>query len=376
MKIPRVVDSRLGYLSAALFMLVSVAVPSLVMGSASAAVLTSRSIAMSDARPSTAGVTYEVKFTTSTDPGSVVIDFCDSTTGPIVEDACTAPASMDLTSASTSDASATVSDLSNGYDLDYVSASGLVSGANTIHITSVTNPSTTGTFYARILTYSDSGHSGYTDATDVGSPVDSGGVALSTSTPINVSAAVRETMTFCVFGEAIDDGCTTATAPPNLTLGSGSPAALDPGTPSTGDVYSQVSTNADGGASIKMKTNNSCGGLMRAGAAGCDIPPVGTSTNIIDGTAAMFGMRVSAASADIGTVTKATNYGNATNYGMNYVAGNATGVGSTYGDEIYNTTSDPISNGNATLTFKANATSVTPAGRYQAILNLIATGTF
>jgi hypothetical protein len=370
MKLPKIVDSRLGNLCAALFMLVSIAAPAALTATASAAVVTNRSIALDN---SSAGATtnYQLTFTTGAGAaGAYILAFCDES--PIPGDTCTGPTGFDATGASVSSGTITVLNANTIKVVGSLPAS----TQKVATFTGFDNPSAAGVFYARILTYADdTAAGGYDigdDGTTVGTYIDEGGFALSATNPINVSAAVRESMTFCVYGDAISANCTVATQPPNLELGEGDPGlkALEAGSQSTGDVYSQVSTNAVGGVVVKMRTNNACGGLKRSGTATCDIAPVGTSTDAIAAGTPKFGLKVAADSG----LTPTTNYAGS-NFGLNYDAGNTTGVTSPYGDPLYSSTG-PVDSKNATMTFAASINSTTPAGKYTAALNLIATGTF
>jgi hypothetical protein len=144
---------------------------------------------------------------------------------------------------------------------------------------------------------------------------------------------------------------------------------------SEGTIYSQISTNASGGAVVNLKSNaTGCGGLIRAGAPSeCDISPITTAGAISSG-AAQFGLKLANITNGSGTINPVANY-NTTTYFMNYVDGN-TGVTSTYGDPIYNTDDKPVSDGSVDLTFGANVSNDTPAGTYSATLSLIATGKF
>lgn len=65
-----------------------------------------------------------------------------------------------------------------------------------------------------------------------------------------------------------------------------------------------------------------------------------------------------------------------TDYFMDWVLGDGTGVTSPYGDPIYNTNDAPVNVGKTNLTFGANISNVTPAGNYSASMSLIATGKF
>lgn len=167
-----------------------------------------------------------------------------------------------------------------------------------------------------------------------------------------------------------------------MILGEGNPKALDNTHVSTGVDYAQLSTNASGGAVVNLQSSTTgCGGLVRAGAANCDIKPQNTTgaTTINNGDA-LFGLTVgsstsvSGAANPSGTLAPATNYGG-TNYFLDYVTGDATGVTSTYGSPLI-TASGPVNQKYVPITFGASIAADTPAGIYGATLNMIATGTF
>ena len=370
MKISKIVDSRVGYLAAAVLTLVSFVAPVAITSNVSAAVVTARSIEMSDSTANADNLTYTLKFTTGASgaAGAAIIAFCAGS--PIIGDACAGPTGFSVTGTSSDIGTASAENANTILYTNTIAAS----ATHTVEFDSIDNPTAAGQFYARILTFADATAAGVYDETD-GSPtgtyIDEGGFALSATNPINVSAAVRESMTFCVSAGTLTANCAGATSP-NLELGSGNPVALATGVTSTGTIYTQVSTNASEGVTVKMRSNKECGGLQRQGADpdDCGIPPVGTGTNAIDGTTAMFGMKVNP-DADL---TATTNYAGS-NYGLNWADNDATGVTSPYGDSIYSS-DGPVSSKNAVLTFAAAADNLTPAGRYSAALNLIATGTF
>jgi hypothetical protein len=221
--------------------------------------------------------------------------------------------------------------------------------------------------------------SGNTGPTVYGTPQDAGGVAMSTTNDIGVSATVMESMTFCTAAATPAANCVGASAP-SLVLGSGSPVALGT-TTSTATAYAELSTNASAGAVVNMKNSNDCGGLRRvlAGATACDIAATNTANALADG-AGMFGLNVGAADTSLtgatGTLTALAPYSTPSQYGMTYSGTTGSGVSSVYGDPIFNSGGAPVSNVFVPLTFAANASNVTPAGVYSANMNLIATGTF
>lgn len=399
MKSLRFLDRRVGYSLASLGMLLGVAAPSLVPAFASASQVTSRSVKMSSSIADDSGVDYTVTFTPSTTEatGHVDLFFCNDS--PIVGQTCTAPSGFDIstvTLGSGTDASAAiVSQAANKIEIDD-STTHLTNGTPAVFVLhGVHNPTaattlTTGLF-ARIQTYANAtdATAAYASATAPGDGttlIDNGGVAMAITDSIGVQAAVRETMTFCVAHTAPNYDCDAhsgALDSPSMTLGHGSPLALDSTATDTADDYAQISTNALGGAVVTVKNNNACGGLMRTGASGCDIAPAGAGNAITAGTA-MFGMTVGtpalAADATNGsgaasTLANAPFDGSGGTYGMSFPSGDGTGVSGTYGASLFHTTG-PVNNVNVPMTFAASASNTTPAGLYKATLNLIATGTY
>lgn len=390
MKSSRLFDRRAGFSLASLGLLLGLVVPSVIPAFASASQLASRSIQLSNSAAGATGVSYQVSFTPSAAFQTVVIDFCSDS--PVVGQTCTAPGGFDVSSETptfNTGSIGTITTTGSTAAHAVLSGSSTASSAVTFTMAGVSNPTATGTFYARIYTYS--GSSNYTNTTTPGAHVDDGGIALAATNSVGVTAAVRESMTFCVSGQAPNHDCGTGlTAPaagsvttPNLTLGTGSPAALDATLVNSGQVFAQISTNALSGAIVRMTNSNSCGGLKRLGATGCDIPAqTSTSGDLAIGTPG-FGVKLgsassaSGASAPSGTLQPAgsSNY-TTSNYFMNYDNTNATGVTSAYGDPILDTNGAPINNKNIGLTFGAAISNTTAAGLYSANINLIATGTF
>jgi len=382
MKSRRFLDSRVGYMFASIVTLLGIAAPALVTGVASAGVATERSMQLSDSSAGKTGVNYTLTFTpTSTQPDAVVmVDFCDDS--PIIGTACNAPTGFTAAGATLPSgvtASATHLEVAQALVADTPVS---------LTFNNITNPTSATTLstglYARIYTYDDDTDAGtYSSVTSLGTTRDTGGIAIAITNPIQISAAVRESMTFCVAKVALTANCANAAAnPPTLELGHGTPLALDSSQTNYATAYTQISTNASKGAIVNMKTDNLCGGLFRQGESDtsvCGIAPVGTGHDpITAGVAAKFGMRVDTIDTSIsgssGTINPATNYGQAAEYGMNWVSGNATGVGGPYGDPIYDTDETP--NINVPLVFAATVTNTTAAGLYKANLNLIATGTY
>lgn len=361
-------------------LLISALLLVLVPALTSAAQLTNRSIQLSSSAATATNVTYNAGFTASQDAGAVVINFCSNT--PLIREDCTAPAGFSVTGATAQTAGFTATTLNANTiilegTIDVSTEDEIVAAFN-----GVTNPTNPGLLYARVLTYSTlSAAQGYQPATP-GAYLDDGSVAISINESVQVSGAVLETVTFCVSGSAISVDCSGVVAP---VLKLGEPlddvVALTPGAVSTGNLFTQVSTNAANGLVVRLKSSaTDCGGLIRAGApTECDIQPALTG-GIAEGQA-RFGVMVAAA-ADTGTspvgvlrAVPGSNY-NDTTYTLNFTEGNTAGVTSLYGDPILDTNGAPANNKNAQLTFGASIGNDTPAGNYSTSLTLIATGKF
>ena len=373
---------------AAMLLLSAMVMPLVFTGSTAAAVLTSRSIEMSTSSPSASSVSYTLRF----NPGqagtvdAIVIDFCEESA--VIGAACTTPTGMTvgttlsvLTNNGSDIASGWTAEMVDSGDALYIhNDSGLT--ANTTHqvvatVGGFTNPSATGTFYARVFTYADAGDADDYESDDAPEYLDAGGVALSTVDDIDVTAVVTESLTFCVSGTAPDPGCANTT-PAALTLGEGDPGAeaLETDTISEAIAYFQLSTNAAGVTSIKLRNGAASGGLNSGSNS---IPPIDDTEPIeLSSGVAGFGVRVPAASSgddiESADVVGASAYASGS---IGYLNMRGTEVTSPYGDEIANTdTGGPVSNANVPLTFGAQASNLTPPGVYTAAIVLIATSTY
>jgi hypothetical protein len=354
--------------------------PALVSVVASAAQVTERSIALSSTSRSAKGVSYQVNFKAAGAAEAFVVDFCLNS--PLIGQTCTESTGFSASAAATS---------TPGYTLGTSTANKVIVNSSigagddvSVTLTGINNPTAAGPLYARIVTFEQtSGATAYT-STVPGTTVDQGGLAISITDTVGVSGTVLESMTFCVSGAAITENCAATTSPVlalGQPVGQTGTVALVPGTISTGDIYTQISTNAANGAVISLKSSAlNCGGLLRSGdPTACDIAPA-LKTGITT-TDAKFGVLTST-STDTGTNATGTlqpydgsGY-NDTTYTLNYAALNATGVTSTFGDQFLDTDSKPANNKNMKLTFGVSVTNNTPAGLYSADLSMIATGKF
>jgi len=375
--ITRLFDRRAGYIAAAFAVLLAAVLPSLVF----AAQVTERSIQLSSSSVLATGVTYKVNFKSVEAAGAFVVDFCRNS--PTIGTACVAPVGFDLTTPTSATSGFTTVSALTANTLR-VTGTVATNTAISVDVAGITNPTDAGPIYARIVTYDTAVNANLYDSEDIdleaGGVKDSGSVAMSITPTIGVSGAVLETMTFCVSGIAISETC-TLTSPPTLKLGEtvGDIVALDAEHVSTGNIYTQISTNAVTGAVVSLKSGTTCGGMKRVGATVCDIAPAlqtGIAVN-----QAKFGVRTATAtdtgSNANGTLQPVLDSGyNDTTYALNYLANNASGVTSAFGDPFLDTDGGPANNKNMALTFGASITNDTPAGLYSTNLSLIATGKF
>ncbi len=383
-------NRRVGSLFAVAALVLATITPGLVPAFASAAQLTERSVALSNSSAAMENVEYEIQFDTESagSTGAVVLDFCENS--PLIGSTCDAPAGFDA-SAATASGGFTVSQLDPTPADNTIVVAGTFASPTTIPLEGITNPDDAGTLYVRMVTYdTESNADGYT-STNLGTGnIDEGGAAVSITDTVGVSGAVLESMTFCVAGNVINqDNCTTSLdggvlAPPTLKLGedNGGVVALASNAFSTGSIYSQLSTNAAGGAVVSLKSGNDCGGLKRLTAADCDIvaantangnavqgqPRLGVTVNPTGDTGGAFGTLAIAGGG--------SPFYSISDFKLNYTAGGASGVTSPFGDPILNTANGPASNKNATITFGASVNNQTPAGLYANDYSLIATGKY
>lgn len=339
--------------------------------------LPTRSVQLSSSSAAATGVSYVFEFTTNTSASAFVIDFC--TNSPLVGDECLAPAGMTVASSTTATSGYTVTSLDAN---TVVVEAALVSKAE-FTLDAVTNPSSSGLVYARIVTYNSVLNAAAYSSDNLGTgSVDGGTVAFSITDTIGVTGSVMESVTFCISAVEIGANC-TGVQKPVLELGEkvGSNVALISSQVSEGTIYAQISTNAAGGITVNLKSNTvGCGGLKRAGdPEACDIVPA-LSGGIVAGQA-RFGVKVAPA-ADTGVdpsgvlhAADGSVYGGS-QFMLNYIASNATGVTSIFGDPFLDTDGKPANNKNVALTFGASVANNTPAGSYSADLSLIAAGKF
>ncbi len=352
--------------------------------------VTGRSILLSSSAPSATTVTYTVNFTTSSSGAEthpdVIIDFCSN--DPIIGDSCTATAGTDTPNFTSAAASGwTLTTIGSGRGVKLTTSTLSFSNSTPITpivITGVTNPSNTAGFYGRILTYATGGAGANTSASP-GSYVDYGGIALSTTANILITAKVFESLAFCVFQ-------TTCGTQANLTLG-------DPTTGlSSAQAYDNsaanytIATNAQGGVNVTMTGTTLC---RSATPANCNtgtssiytITSVGATPLVRSPGSEQFGMCVDITGAT--GLTVGTSYIDAINnchsLGTGVYAGTSKfgfndstssgGTNNAAGSQVLSSTT-PVTSYTGVFTFLGDIASTTEAGIYTTSLNMVATGTF
>ena len=380
--------------------------------------VTSRKITLNNSSPSATSVTYAVSFnpTSAGSVGGITVDFCAN--DPVVGDtSCTLPTGFTLGTAITTGGNPTGFSTSTGSWVTTSSQQCAAAASNfqvfkftnataqtetgsgtpiTFTITSPTNPSTNVSFYARIITFDTKTNA---DVNFCSSPtvrpatftgqVDYGGVALSTTQNIAITAKVFETLSFCVF----QISCGT---PASLALGDATTGALSTITAYTNiNAKYTLATNAQSGVSVQMFGQTLCRNAVLSfancptGASNQTISAIGTPAALVSTPGSeQFGMCVNAIS---GTTAQApyddTGTGNncTTGIATNTYAGTskfgfidtsaANGTNNASGSTVL-TSSGAITSASSQFAFAANIASTTEAGIYQANLNMVATGTF
>lgn len=358
-----------------------------------AASLTERKITLETSQASATSVTYTASFkvATSANLGGVVIDVC---TSPIIDTACTAATAFDWTTGglgtvtgwtgATHDTGATADDANTIVFSDAAPDAKTAGDLVTIEWTAATNPSTTGTFYARIVTYDD-GVKGDTylsiDADNGGVHTDDGSVALSTAAQITVTAAVQEKLVFCVGTTDPGAGCSGSSGT-SVDLGILSESAINKASTGSGIAYAQVSSNAVNGVIVTYIGDN-----LKVTGAVCGITDIEGSESTTDkclnqdanpdaGAGAIvagteeWGLAVTSSPNDGATTDQlapavAYDYDTANEFGFN--PNTATTLASASG---------PVDSEQLNIDIAATIAGTTPTGIYQTTLTFVATGTY
>lgn len=341
--------------------------------------VSNRSIMMSSTANGATNVAYQVNFTTVTNNqtvGSVVVQFCANS--PIIGDTCsTTPSTGSFLN--TNFSTLTVNNISG--NITGLSVDTTNSTSNTVVLTrsagtvangavsftlgngttnGITNPTNANlTFYARILTTAST--DGTFPSNDQNNATDAGGIALSTSATLRVTAKVQESLTFCVY---TDVDCSTGGT--DVALGDANGVLASTSTTYTANASFDVASNAVAGVVVRLKGDVLKSGPFSIDPAGssCLIDPVSTSTE-------MFGLRMSTLGS--GVTADAPYDCAAGRHGFDN--NNSTGTASTFGDAIAHTTgaTDIIT---STIEFAAKSANTSEAGVYITDLVLIATATY
>lgn len=248
-----------------------------------AAQITERQITIATSEVSATGVNYDVSFipTQTTAIEGIVVDFCQDS--PLIGQACdktngvtSVPTTGTITVSQTGatpasenfDAVAGTTPAAGRLLLTHTTGFTAVSTTNPITFTvTVDNPTGTastvgdpGTYYGRILTYTDDTVATDYTSTTPGTHLDDGGVAMSTAHQLTVNARVQEELEFCV--GVVDSTVTSdGTAPANCSAGafSGSTPTVDLGvvsssSPSISPIDTANNGNDNNGA-VMIRTN-------------------------------------------------------------------------------------------------------------------------
>lgn len=351
--------------------------PVLLAQTAEAAQLGQRSISMSSSLAGETGVDYDVSvnFTNDSDVAGMVIAFCNES--PILGDACTQPAGFDATGvtlANNTDSWAV--DVNSDAQTVVLSRTTSALASTEVTLQGITNPTTTDTFYARVLSYTDAqDETAYTPGTP-NAHTDDGGIALSTANQIDITARVQEQLTFCVgnadanssnncddiTGTGIDLGVLD---PTNVNVASDTVSANTDG---EGSAYARVSTNAQQGAVVQYNAGDLTDGSNVINAVG------GTEASVDAGTEE-WGIAVASIDTTDGTttnLTRSTEYDNDVGYAfqpntLTTLADSSAGAGAA--DRV-------LDNEQLVIDFAASVSATTPTGLYETTFSFIATGTF
>lgn len=237
------------------------------LGTAYGDQLPDRSIELSTA---TAGATgsYQLTFTIPQFEilGSVRLQFCAES--PLVGSPCTLPAGMNISGT-------TLASQTSGAGFSLLSASGTDtiltrvpapagSSSLTFQLSGIVNPSSAGSYFGRIQTYSTVGATGPS--------TDYGGLAFTIDDDVQITATVPPYLYFCIGISVSGVDCTTATGD-YIDFGTFTPA-----TASVAQTQMVAGTNADTGYFIVVSGNTLTSGTnIIPGLAVSDVSRPGTS---------------------------------------------------------------------------------------------------
>lgn len=318
-----------------------------------AAQLTSASLALSDSRPSQASTVYTVTYTPATTTAIKTIDyiFCTTASGSCTTPTITTTAGTQGSYSGLSGTGATSVFTTNGTITTTVGtpAAQALSPVS-VAFSSITNPTTAGTFFLRITTK---------DASAV--TIDTTTVAFATTTGLSASVTVDPSLTFAVNG--LTSGTTVNGLATNVTTTS-STIPFGTVTTSTNGIAGNslvVTTNAGSGYTVYIKYT----GQLTSGA-----------NTIADhtGTNAAPTVFTSPGTASFGYTTESTTLsgtGNRFNVGAtNKYAGHTTS-----NIEVARATA-AVSSDTTKIGYQVGIGGTTPAGTYTTTVVLTATPTY
>ncbi len=312
------------------------------LGTASAAQITSRSVTLGSSVAS-ATTTYTFSFVL---PSSTVLQSFEAVVCTTASGACSTPAGFSNASATLPSQPTNLGDAS-GWSVNTASTGKLrlkktgnvaaPTGTTTVTFGNVTNPSATNSsFYLRMTSYSDDAWT---------TSVDSGVVSSSTAGQITVTASVDETLTF-----------TLASA--TVALGT-----LTTGTTGTGTSTMTAATNATSGYVITVSGSTLTSGANTITALGSNAASSQGSSqfglNLKANATPSVGSEVSGA----GSGAAAANYNSADSF--RFVSG-----------ETVASAAGPTNSNTYTVSYIANIASTTKPGSYSTALTYTATPTF
>lgn len=323
----------------------------------SALPISGKSVTMSNSVADASGVTYTLATSalpSSTAIKSMEIKFCTSLSGGCIKPAGFANNSSTLASQPSGLGAAsgwTVSAVTDG-SLRIVNAANVTAPSGLVSVVwnGVHNPTNANeTFYGTITTFSNSDWTG---------ALDTGSVAMSTSSLIQVALSVGETLTFCSGITITGQNCGTISGN-QVNMGNGSPSAT-----ATGTSVMAASTNGSTGYTITVS-----GETLKSGSN--EITALATGGSSLTNNR-QFGINLASNNTTpvVGAATSGGGSGAAeSNYGTNNTFRFASG-------EAVASAAGPTNANTFTVGYIANIDGTTPAGNYTTNLTYTATANF
>ena len=201
--------------------------------------------------------------------GSIKLQLCSNS--PLLADSCTAPAGFDISSAALTSQSGETgfTILASGTDANTIvltrfPANTTSSGVLTYTFSGVVNPASNGTFFARVQTFASSDASG--------ADTEEGGMAMSVTTPIQISTYVPPYLLFCLGVTITAFDCSTASGN-YVNFGN-----LSDTSTASGTTQMLTATNAGNGFSITVNGTTMISGTNAiTGMSAADVSRPGTS---------------------------------------------------------------------------------------------------